>query len=89
MNNNDIGMNAGVAALPCGGSSNIGYGIPGAHFAGPICASRNDQVARYVIFFNHAGFLEMVDMRSIAAVYGGKYPHLANALLGHRDPRVT
>ena len=26
---------------------------------------------------------------STAAVYGGKYPHLASALLGHRDPRVT
>jgi integrase len=26
---------------------------------------------------------------STAAVYGGKYPHLSSALLGHRDPRVT
>ena len=26
---------------------------------------------------------------STAAVYGGKYPHLASALLNHRDPRVT
>jgi hypothetical protein len=26
---------------------------------------------------------------STAAVYGGKYPYLASALLGHRDPRVT
>jgi integrase len=25
---------------------------------------------------------------STAAVYGGKYPHLASALLGHRDPRA-
>jgi integrase len=26
---------------------------------------------------------------STAAVYGGKYPNLATALLGHRDPRIT
>ena len=26
---------------------------------------------------------------STAAVYGGKHPHLASALLNHRDPRVT
>ena len=26
---------------------------------------------------------------STAAVYGGKNPHLASALLNHRDPRVT
>jgi integrase len=26
---------------------------------------------------------------STAAVYGGNYPHLASALLNHRDPRVT
>ena len=26
---------------------------------------------------------------STAAVYGGKFPHLASALLGNRDPRVT
>ena len=26
---------------------------------------------------------------STAAVYGGNHPHLASALLGHRDPRVT
>jgi integrase len=26
---------------------------------------------------------------STAAFYGGDYPHLASALLGHRDPRVT
>lgn len=26
---------------------------------------------------------------STAAVYGDKYPYLASALLGHRDPRVT
>jgi integrase len=26
---------------------------------------------------------------STAAVYGGIYPHLASALLNHRDPRVT
>ena len=26
---------------------------------------------------------------STAAVYGGNYPHLASALLGHRDPSVT
>jgi integrase len=26
---------------------------------------------------------------STAALYGRKYPHLASALLGHRDPRVT
>jgi hypothetical protein len=26
---------------------------------------------------------------STAAVYGGKYPHLGSALLGHRDPRVA
>jgi integrase len=26
---------------------------------------------------------------STAAVYGGKYPHLGSALLGHRDPGVT
>jgi integrase len=26
---------------------------------------------------------------STAAVYGGNHPHLASALLAHRDPRVT
>ena len=26
---------------------------------------------------------------STAAVYGGNHPHLASALLNHRDPRVT
>jgi site-specific recombinase XerD len=26
---------------------------------------------------------------STAAVYGGKYPHLGSALMGHRDSRVT
>jgi len=26
---------------------------------------------------------------STAALYGGKYPHLGSALLGHRDPGVT
>jgi integrase len=26
---------------------------------------------------------------STAAIYGGNHPHLASALLGHRDPRVT
>src|SRR6476619_6269819 len=26
---------------------------------------------------------------STAALYGGNYPHLASALLDHRDPRVT
>jgi integrase len=26
---------------------------------------------------------------STAAVYGGKYPHLGSALLGHRDPGVA
>jgi integrase len=26
---------------------------------------------------------------STAAAYGGKTPHLASALLNHRDPRVT
>jgi integrase len=26
---------------------------------------------------------------STAAVYGGNYPHLASALLSHRDPSVT
>jgi len=26
---------------------------------------------------------------STAALYGGKHPHLASAVLGHRDPRVA
>ena len=26
---------------------------------------------------------------STAAIYGGSHPHLASALLNHRDPRVT
>jgi len=26
---------------------------------------------------------------STAAIYGGNHPHLASALLNHRDPRVT
>src|SRR4029077_52933 len=26
---------------------------------------------------------------STAAVYGGKYPHLGSALMGHRDPGIT
>jgi len=49
----------------------------------------NPLIARETIGVDVSPHLFRTAGASSAAVYGGKNPHLASALLNHRDPRVT
>jgi integrase len=47
------------------------------------------KLTRETIGVDVSPYLFRTAAASTAAVYGGKYPYLASALLGHRDPRVN